>query len=757
MKKQIVSNRVLRGIAIAMSALMAITSVPVRSYAAGESTEENLTVSEAGEICDSIDEVTSKESSESASPIENDVNEAISATEKLENQQLSDTLNAIIEDSNIENTDESIDNVKEILVIVESKEKEAAEATGTLEETVSGLESNMDSFDEANKKANDNMTSLIDNIDTANNSDSRDEAYKAADEAKKNLDNINEGLATALQAYDEAGKEVKNAEKEYDEAKGLYDKAQKELDKAKSDLENAKTNTTAANERMKAAQAQLDLLDSRLEKLNENKAENYDKLKAIEDQYYALLINYYRNSIALGNGALYNDDGTLDVQGCAEAISDDKIKKMAEGPGDPTFNLGRDLLKKLVMYKSEKNEDIDWSTFEFGMTGIVGDAREGVVYKSSEKTEAGNPKDKVVVKEPNVKDVNGNKVNPSSNYYKYGMVKDKTSIKGGRANRVVVTYKDNAGNEHTEYYNYIFKNPEFDDVSNFETGPIYLAEVYKEGDTWKTKRDDSIYNFDDYQELTKIVEVLNNIDKYNEYKNDLENAKKAVDSAAAEVQKLTEEVERLQKVSVDTSKLQELEGRLAEAKERYTQAEEAKEVLENMASELEGILDKIDLSRFPAVATQNPQNDTDDSDEGDDSDDDASFDGGTVIPGTITFSNMQAPAGTEGLGTINTLTNNTGVLGVRVAQDNVGDADQGTVQIADDQVARAAVAPGGKTDNKKNVGQELQRIKNNEIPLADIPNMGDEVTMNWLWLLIIFLLGATGKKLYDEYKKKQEE
>ena len=546
-------------------------------------------------------------------------------------------------------------------------------------------------------------------------------------------------------------------EKEYDEAKGLYDKAQKELDKAKSDLENAKTNTTAANERMKAAQAQLDLLDSRLEKLNENKAENYDKLKAIEDQYYALLINYYRNSIALGNGALYNDDGTLDVQGCAEAISDDKIKKMAEGPGDPTFNLGRDLLKKLVMYKSEKNEDIDWSTFEFGMTGIVGDAREGVVYKSSEKTEAGNPKDNVVVKEPNVKDVNGNKVNPSSNYYKYGMVKDKTSIKGGRANRVVVTYKDNAGNEHTEYYNYIFKNPEFDDVSNFETGPIYLAEVYKEGDTWKTKRDDSIYNFDDYQELTKIVEVLNNIDKYNEYKNDLENAKKAVDSAAAEVQKLTEEVERLQKVSVDTSKLQELEGRLAEAKERYTQAEEAKEVLENMASELEGILDKIDLSRFPAVATQNPQNDTDDSDEGDDSDDDASFDGGTVIPGTITFSNMQAPAGTEGLGTINTLTNNTGVLGVRVAQDNVGDADQGTVQIADDQVARAAVAPGGKTDNKKNVGQELQRIKNNEIPLADIPNMGDEVTMNWLWLLIIFLLGATGKKLYDEYKKKQEE
>ncbi len=749
MKKQIVNNKVLRGVAIAMSALMAITSVPVRSYAAGESTEENLTVSEASKICDSIDEVTSKESSESASPIENDVNEAISATEKLENQQLSDTLNAIIEDSNIENTDESIDNVKEILVIVESKEKEATEATGTLEETVSGLESNMDSFDEANKKANDNMTSLIDNINTANTSSNSGEAYKAADEAKKNLDSINNGLTTAVQAYEEAGKDVEKAEKEYDTAKGLFDAAQKELDKAKTDLENAKTNTTAANERMKAAQAQLDLLDSRLEKLNENNAENYAKLKAIEDQYYALLINYYRSNNALGKNALYNTDGTLDVQGCADAITDDMIDKMAKDPGNNTMKLGRDLLKKIVMYKSEMNEDIDWDTFTFAASGKKQEVREGKVFESSE----GNGNQQVIVDKERG-DRNGQKIQPNAPYY-IKMEKDNNND-GGRTNRVVVTYKDKAGNEHTEYYNYIFKNTKFDDVGDFETGPIYLGEVYKEGDTWKTKRDDSIYNFDDYQELTKIVEVLNNIDKYNEYKNDLENAKKAVDSAAAEVQKLTEEVERLQKVSVDTSKLQELEGRLEEAKERYSQAEEAKEVLENMASELEGILDEIDLSRFPAVVTQNPQNDTDDSDEGDDSDDDASFDGGTVIPGTITFSNMQAPAGTEGLETINTLTNNTGVLGVRVAQDNAGEADQGTAQIADNQVARAAVAPVGKTDNKKNVGQELQRIKNNEIPLADIPNMDDEVKMNW-WLLIIFLLGATGKKMYDEYKKKQEE
>ena len=41
MKKQIVNNKVLKGVAIAMSAMMAITSVPVGSLAADNGTEEN--------------------------------------------------------------------------------------------------------------------------------------------------------------------------------------------------------------------------------------------------------------------------------------------------------------------------------------------------------------------------------------------------------------------------------------------------------------------------------------------------------------------------------------------------------------------------------------------------------------------------------------------------------------------------------------------------------------------------------------------
>ncbi len=55
----------------------------------------------------------------------------------------------------------------------------------------------------------------------------------------------------------------------------------------------------------------------------------------------------------------------------------------------------------------------------------------------------------------------------------------------------------------------------------------------------------------------------------------------------------------------------------------------------------------------------------------------------------------------------------------------------------------------------------LESIKEYEeaqkaVPLADI-TAEDKAAMNWWWLLIIFLFGATGKKMYDEHVKRKEE
>ena len=183
--------------------------------------------------------------------------------------------------------------------------------------------------------------------------------------------------------------------------------------------------------------------------------------------------------------------------------------------------------------------------------------------------------------------------------------------------------------------------------------------------------------------------------------------------------------------------------------ERYS---ELKMSLENYLEEIS----EIDLSKYPEAEAQTPQGETSD-DEGDDSSDDtAPAEGGAavlaasetfVLPARQNFANEAGPAN--------------GVMGVRVNENNAGAEDQGTTQIADNQVARAAsaMATNDKIDKakKNSTKQNVKKVNDSEIPLAAIPNMDDEVTMNWMWLLIIFLLGATGKKMYDEYKKKKEE
>ena len=60
-----------------------------------------------------------------------------------------------------------------------------------------------------------------------------------------------------------------------------------------------------------------------------------------------------------------------------------------------------------------------------------------------------------------------------------------------------------------------------------------------------------------------------------------------------------------------------------------------------------------------------------------------------------------------------------------------------------------------KADLKKN-NSKIMKIEDNEIPLAAMP-AEDRVSMNWWWILIVALLGATGKAMYENHKKKVEE
>lgn len=57
----------------------------------------------------------------------------------------------------------------------------------------------------------------------------------------------------------------------------------------------------------------------------------------------------------------------------------------------------------------------------------------------------------------------------------------------------------------------------------------------------------------------------------------------------------------------------------------------------------------------------------------------------------------------------------------------------------------------------KDGGEEkkLQKIDNEEVPLADIE--AEQNHMSWWWLLIVLLLGATGAEMYRIHQKKLEE
>jgi hypothetical protein len=380
----------------------------------------------------------------------------------------------------------------------------------------------------------------------------------------------------------------------------------------------------------------------------------------------------------------------------------------------------------------------------------------------------------------------------------------------GTTNRFALTYKyrDADGTEHTveKYYNYVFKgtdydckdpqNPDLNDL-RMEEGPIYLAEIKPVLDEngnqkknnkgellWRTERVEGAN--DNYKEL---VNAINN--QYNE-------AEAAVQAAAEKVAKLQGQISEIQRVGkvffngkwLTPDELAEVDlGLLSEfaSDDPYIQlvfdlkiAEQELSTAQDNVDEAKRILDSIDLSRFTSDDDGNTTDDvTTGGDEstggGETTGGGESTGGGTSYTydagtGILTVPGLATPItiSTEALASLGITpagagAATAGVLGVRTGGGNGAggtEADEGGA--AD---TRTNVAPRadfgtvnkvlGSKQNKKS-SQLVKRIEDNEIPLAEMPTMDDEVTMNWMWLLIIFLLGATGKKMYDEYKKKKE-
>ncbi len=221
-----------------------------------------------------------------------------------------------------------------------------------------------------------------------------------------------------------------------------------------------------------------------------------------------------------------------------------------------------------------------------------------------------------------------------------------------------------------------------------------------------------------------------------------------------------DEIEALKSADSTADALDILDGALGRAEEELNglqdKLDKLKEERDEIASKLfPGTVDDTD----DGVADSADDDSDDDGSDDDDTAGDAGFAGPSgyvassgfgatpiILPSTTAIFGGTGTAGGEG----------SGVLGARTGnREDIG-ANKITTPAPNKGVVTIPANIDSNTNSKGKGKETLIKLEDPVVPLAESP-FEDSTRLNWGWLLIIFLLGATGKKLYDEYKKKQEE
>ncbi len=534
----------------------------------------------------------------------------------------------------------------------------------------------------------------------------RKDGNKDAEDAA--LAKANKYLKACEDKFDDSTKALADATAQYEAAKVAADAAYESYRKVEGLVETAISDTNAAEAQLNAAK------------------DRAEKLTAIADQYYGLMIEYFSKSVGT---ARYDENGKLDVEASAEAVASvtGKDKQIVEGDGmqGNTYEIGRELLEQLIMYKLESEGAKE---ITFGATGVDGDG----------KPDTDNTKTVVENKVSIKKDAKGKDIVTLTDAGSHTQYREGGD--NGRKNHYKVTYTDASGQPQTKYYNIVYKGTKYEGSNvDLTKGICYVAEVVydKEAKKW---------NYAPYSEKSDFLSDYNLTKGYRD-------AAAEVEKAKAEVVRLRNELTALSdKVSTNSKVIKELEGELKEAQTAY----------DNSAKSLK---DFQDLYRYMTEGVQpselveediDPEVEGEDIVTGDDivtGGDDVTGGGDTVIDGGDVVVTIPGGAGIDAINLTGiTGFNNGQVLGARNIRNNITNIADGGVPLAGNIQASNNKQNNSVIANKKNT----TKIKDNEIPLAEIPNKDNEATMNWMWLLIIFLLGATGKKMYDEYKKKKE-
>ncbi len=790
MRKNIKNDKVLKAITIGLAAMIATTSVPVTVLADESDNSDSPASNES--IPESTEETTEASSEKvSVSDASNECNEIIKETAPETVVAIDDAAEAV---SEIETADSKV--VKEIQydlaagkglvedaagelglgaavegfneVLASEVKIEAAVSSGNDE--VNTANTNIANVNAAVDTADKAADNTLDNADTANTSASRTEAYAAKDSAEEALSVAEAGLAAAQEAYELADEAAAKAQADLDKALIEQEEAQKNLDKAKEALDNADGNAIAANASLKAAQAKMDAINAKVEKLAENK----EQLEAIQHQYYAMMVSFFRLNGNAKNIVYYNyesdqkdrnEELIVNIEETAKKLKENpaQYSNMVKNDDSNYLALGRYLTKLLVeqMILSDENVDPETANIQFGIEGGQANGKAGTVFTNwsyeVQTAISGELMYDLWHKDKSEKIEVGDEIPMQWMSTNQG--------DAGRSNYVRVDYIDKDGNLQTKRYNYVRKNSAYGDELDIENGMFYLAEVEKVGDKWEiTRITDNEYNFDDYNKLMNALEAITDIEEYNA-------AKAAVDEAQGKVQALQEQIERLKNVTLDNSAIENLRKSLETAQAELAAAGEAKDALEEKVAEARAAVESIDLSRFN-VSQAGTSEDEDAADEDTTATDEdttateAAAPTAAVTPASVTVTVpglgidpiVLPAAGAAGTG--EAASRARGVAGVRVPAGSGNGAADEAADIEDGSGIEEVPVQGStviydleEIDNSEN-GRKLVRIEDNAVPLAATPEEAQHIS--WWWLLIIALLGATGKKMYDEHQKKAE-
>ncbi len=304
-------------------------------------------------------------------------------------------------------------------------------------------------------------------------------------------------------------------------------------------------------------------------------------------------------------------------------------------------------------------------------------------------------------------------VNEGSKYTQYWENQDGEN---GRNNNAKVTYTKN-GEQVTEYYNYVAKASFYNDTMDLENGTIFLAAVEKgEDGKWHAAADNSDFSFSNY---SKLLEAINIATKASEDMTEYNRAKEAVDAATAEVDRLKDELDKINKVSVDGTVLANLKAALEQAQADLEEAKETRDALADKVAKAKAIVESVDLS---------------------------SVEGGKEVSGIASAVVAVAETATVTAATASSEASSEAVSVATTSREAASTEAAG---------GAATAVLGANVKAELDGTKKLVKIEDNEIPLAEMPYETDG-SISWFWLLVITLLGATGKAMYENYMNKEE-